>query len=171
MLQPSWAPRYREKARCFVITPPSLPGTTASLPCAPLKMSSAARVVPFKAQLRASFSCIGLETLKCGSRLSGSSLARLLFLTRFCGEGAGHGDCRCRLWTRERANRWWHLANCEQNVWGEVAVWVFLYVDSSPSSVMCICARTAVKESTSAVLGQHPEGQLQWEWGVRPRKI
>lgn len=39
-----------------------------------------------------------------------------------------------------------------------VAVWVFLYVDSSPSSVMCICARTAVKESTSAVLGQHPEG-------------
>lgn len=33
-------------------------------------------------------------------------LVRLLFLTPYCREGAGHRDCRCRLWTREQANRW-----------------------------------------------------------------
>lgn len=52
--------------------------------------------------------------------------------------------------------------NCKQNVWGYMAIWV-LCSHSSPSSVLCIYARAAVKEFTSVVLGHYLEGQLQWK--------
>lgn len=146
------------KVSCFTMTPPSLSETTASLQCVHPRWAQLPAPVPVKAQLQARSSCVELETLKCGSRLS----ARLLFLTPFCREGADHGDCRCGA-LDTRASQQMVAPTNYKHCTGRSGRLGPCAGSSPQLDDVYLCRDSCERIYLCVVLGPHPGGQLQWK--------